>query len=996
MKRERSTSNQLQRKTRRFFLECLETRSNATLVPEGALLQPFVNNAAPQAVLHLAPGAEYAGPVSITRPITIIGNGAKVVSPNATAFTIANARGVSLQGIEVTGFGQGVLDGGAITAINSVVYVSNSVFSNNNARSLGAVVARDNSNLVLTNSTFFNSNADARGIVSNAEGGQGALVTFTGGSTGLFASNGSTNSSVWWEGAILVGAVIRGGYVLSGPAGAVQVIDNVLENLTGNRHAGILIVDGQNGTVISNNTIIRPTSNYQSASGIAVISGEAEVVNNTIIGTAAPAGQSSAGIVFGAHATGEVYNNIVTSGEVGIEAPAAVDAHHNLLFGQPTPVAGGVTAGVETIYADPGLVPDEAGGYQLAANSPARGSGAAIHGVAVNLGALAEPMTMSLNPSTKAMLQQTLIPATRYFTSPNMNNMTTGMPNAWGGGTGTMRYFDSDAGRWIETPTKRGFGSHVNVSELGFALLVRGIAYENGYESYENTIGLNIKLLRTLRSMQTSGDPRKFNNGNFPRAILTTIWENGADRDRTVDETMSDGNNTQASDDGALLWGHLRQYTDQTRNAQRALPDQDETIALTTALMKGIDLRRFVIDGKIVHELKNGVPSALHWNRASVEGGMILPIMVAAHAITVPEFNELKKTLVVGAVDWPLSSGGTISIVAPNYHAASFMPGLFGIHGFPISGTDVAGSNFYVKHSLPSTTAQVDYAMANGLTALGSQAMTQAFAGVPVFERVENGTRVQVQYPGNESGIPPSPDELGHATGSHANIIPLQRWRELSPDTVATLQQMLEINSEYFHSESFGWEAVIPFQHEAPKGWRDADGNFHITDGGETFELLNSAYIFFAAWDALNPDSTLAHMNPLRDQLAAAQVAIFENRPLLEDLFRPAFRNALNAYDVNEDGKEDITDLLAVIFSFNHAFGPLPVVRSPGSPFVDVNGDAMMNIADILAMIYRHNQLTDRSAAAGESVSSADAPDPVPLDELYYLFGLESDTEENR
>ena len=59
-------------------------------------------------------------------------------------------------------------------------------------------------------------------------------------------------------------------------------------------------------------------------------------------------------------------------------------------------------------------------------------------------------------------------------------------------------------------------------------------------------------------------------------------------------------------------------------------------------------------------------------------------------------------------------------------------------------------------------------------------------------------------------------------------------------------------------------------------------------------------------------------------------------------------------YDVNHDGKEDITDLLALVYYFNTGgVGPIP--EGPPTLFYDVTGDRFFDIRDILAMVYYYN-----------------------------------------
>ncbi|MFV2091835.1 MAG: nitrous oxide reductase family maturation protein NosD, partial [Hyphomicrobiales bacterium] len=76
-----------------------------SVAADGRPLQAAIDNAAPGATLRLAPGV-HLGPVTITRPLTLLGGDGVVVAGNAKGSVITvNAPDTTLLGLEITGSG---------------------------------------------------------------------------------------------------------------------------------------------------------------------------------------------------------------------------------------------------------------------------------------------------------------------------------------------------------------------------------------------------------------------------------------------------------------------------------------------------------------------------------------------------------------------------------------------------------------------------------------------------------------------------------------------------------------------------------------------------------------------------------------------------------------------------------------------------------------------------------------------------------------------------
>jgi hypothetical protein len=116
------------------------------------------------------------------------------------------------------------------------------------------------------------------------------------------------------------------------------------------------------------------------------------------------------------------------------------------------------------------------------------------------------------------------------------------------------------------------------------------------------------------------------------------------------------------------------------------------------------------------------------------------------------------------------------------------------------------------------------------------------------------------------------------------------------------------------------------------------------------------------------------------DEFALPLVGNFDPPVATDSISNPAV-NPRNAYDVNNDGKVNQIDLLAVVnYLTVNGVGPAPSGGFISAPFVDVNDDLFCNSADLLVLL---NYLTlnppvgqggaGESGAEGEGGSSGDA-----------------------
>ena len=391
----------------------------------------------------------------------------------------------------------------------------------------------------------------------------------------------------------------------------------------------------------------------------------------------------------------------------------------------------------------------------------------------------------------------------RYFTSAQANNTNTAFTHSFYG-IGPYQMKDVN-GTWRTNDLlPRGYGSHVNMNEVTIRFLSLATAYKMNWldhiaptQRYARSWGAILTGLQTIHSMQTSDNINQYCSNTFHRMYLTTTYHNAPDQDRTVAEIACDPNvNEQSSDDNALPFVNLLLLQGLANDpAVTTIVDRVTITNLCRQIRDAIDLRRFLVDNRVVMNYVNGLPNTnAIWNRVSVEGSLILGAMLLqgqigtnkSYGIDTNEFYATAPSLVNHPVWWSNRlSDATTYVGKPSYHAAIYAHGLRAMHGMPVTAAEFTTNvNFFVTSLKPVTETQIDYADGYDLKALGSQVMSQSLRGVPVFER--NG--VQVQFPGNENNLWPDPsNDLAIATGPHAWFVPLQRWRYLAQMDIETI-----------------------------------------------------------------------------------------------------------------------------------------------------------------------------------------------------------------
>ncbi len=456
----------------------------------------------------------------------------------------------------------------------------------------------------------------------------------------------------------------------------------------------------------------------------------------------------------------------------------------------------------------------------------------------------------------------------RYFTSHEANNSEVGFTHAFFG-TGRFRDYDENGNFLGDKNMERGYGSHVNINEVTLRFLSLSVAYKMGWLDYLNvdkqyteSWGQILKGLRTLDAMQTAGNSDQFDKGQFHRSYLTTKQPD--DVDRKVNEIVRASNeNIQSSDDNALPFMNLLILEGLAKESNIDIPDAAEIIQLCQAIRGRIDLKAFVVDNKLVHNIENNQPSNQIWDRIAAEGPIILAALLLSGQITEEEFYLIAPSLENHPVHWKTPTDEIIYVDKPSFHAAMFIHGLRAIHGLPVTKEEHLLLNFFETSTKPTFEAHINYAEYYGFKAFGSQVMTQALYGTPLFEM----NNKQVQFPGNEDNLMPVPGtSLSRATASHAWFIPLARWRYLTKQNIDTIfNWMNEFEADFFHSGSdtaLGWEAAIPWTpDDKTYAWKASDGTWRYTDWGRPYEALNTAYTILSIFDALNQDTPLASYN---------------------------------------------------------------------------------------------------------------------------------------
>jgi PKD domain-containing protein/putative Ig domain-containing protein/parallel beta helix pectate lyase-like protein/Big-like domain-containing protein len=506
---------------------------------------------------------------------------------------------------------------------------------------------------------------------------------------------------------------------------------------------------------------------------------------------------------------------------------------------------------------------------------------------------------LSLTPAQVQDLQGLGRSTLALFTDPKANNLLVGFPHS-SYGNGPWR--TPVGGQFQEQPDlARGYGSHVNMNEVTLRFVALAESHMNLGIGYEDSWGSIQIGLQTIRGFQTSGDPLRYDPSHtFHRAYVTAGFKNGLpDQDLTADEVHRDGNNEQAADDNALAYLNLLNLDGLAKvDPGLSAAERQAIDHLIDSILADINLRRFVVNGAIVHNFVNGVPSTLTWDRVGAEGAPILVALRVSGQISDAEFVALADNLQHSPVNWNSLTQGTIPIANSTYHSAMMMPALWTIHGLPVTGAEVEGLDFFESTTEPILKAHQDYARAEGLEALGSLVMTQTLNGIPA---VQLPSGVQVVFAGNEGNVWPEPGvTLAPVTASHALFVALARPDSLDQQGIDAIFSMIEAyEDQFFHPAAtggLGWEVAIPWRpDDTSTAWTAKDGSVRYVDNGRPYEALNSEYIATAIFDATNPGGPLAGYNPLKDQIAQLVAYLADGQTLARDIRVPEHYSSIQA-----------------------------------------------------------------------------------------------------
>jgi hypothetical protein len=475
-----------------------------------------------------------------------------------------------------------------------------------------------------------------------------------------------------------------------------------------------------------------------------------------------------------------------------------------------------------------------------------------------------------LSTNQQARLHEYAKAAVRHFSSKEANNLTVGFAHT---AYGTGRYRTLAAGNWIETNMRREVLSHVNINEvtLRFNGLAAAYRMTNWIEAstegarYSNSWGQVLTGLRSLRYLQTNADANahlRYGSGTYHRAYWTT-WSGS--NDYVLADIHRDDSDRQSSDDNGLPFMNLL-VLEGLANSATTMPGgaRIEITNLCQQIRAAIQLSRFVVEDRIVHEFSNGIASVSYWDRLAAEGPVVLAALWLSGQVTTGRFQAVLAGMENHRVYWTTSAGAVL-IERPSYHGAMFMHGLRALHGMPVTTGEWAGVDFFSTSTKPMLAAHLDFASGLGFRAVGSQIMSQAFEGRSMVK--EPASENQARFPGNEDNVAPLPlITLALGSAPHAWFIPLGRWWELDTNDVATLFDWMSLYEPAFFqtgsSTSLGWEACIPWApDDTTYSWVDETGRTNFTDHGRPVEALNSSYVLLSTFDALNPSTPLSSFN---------------------------------------------------------------------------------------------------------------------------------------
>lgn len=488
----------------------------------------------------------------------------------------------------------------------------------------------------------------------------------------------------------------------------------------------------------------------------------------------------------------------------------------------------------------------------------------------------------------------------RYFTSGKANNELVGFTHSWFG-----QGFGLKMGQeFVLTPND---GSHVVINEVTLAFNSLALAYKEDWldfvpaaEQLDKSWGFIREGLLTLRSLQTSGDPARYDpNGVFHRSYFTNF---GTDSDTPREDIRRDPMlNEQSSDDSALPYLNLLVLRKLVEDPLVDIPQEmrEEISDLISSVLRDINLRHFLQGNRIVLNYVDGVASSQAWDRLSAEGVPILSALLLSGQISMDEFSGILGNLENHPLFWPTTNHGNVPVLVPGFHSAQFMHSLRAIHGLPVTSNEAPGVTFFASSTKPTAEIQIDYALDNAFKALGTQPMTQSLFGERLT--LAEGSSELARFPGNEGGE----TSLSKATATHGLFAALARYPQLQQaDIDRLIGWIADYEVDFFHNGNvgdeietqLGFEAVIPFFPEdmdEDHVWRDSNDNLSYADGGhQPYDALNAAYTLSMIFDILNQSSPLSMWNAESVRLAQLMAFIDSGVPLSEEYFNLDFGDA--------------------------------------------------------------------------------------------------------
>ncbi|MCB9105585.1 MAG: hypothetical protein H6633_15300 [Anaerolineales bacterium] len=174
-------------------------------------------------------------------------------------------------------------------------------------------------------------------------------------------------------------------------------------------------------------------------------------------------------------------------------------------------------------------------------------------------------------------------------------------------------------------------------------------------ERYSESWGQIHRGLETLQWMQEYGITNQFKEGHFHRTYVT-VKSDDTDEEQQNIKTQT-GKDIQSSDDNALPFMNLLILEGLAQDPSVHIPDSADIVRLCQEIRSAINLKRFVINDRIIHNYTNGDPMG-EWDRISAEGAIILMALMLSNQITQQEFEDIAASLKNHLVNWDSLDSG--------------------------------------------------------------------------------------------------------------------------------------------------------------------------------------------------------------------------------------------------------------------------------------------------------------------------------------------------